>query len=744
MKQPSVSTNVARQVELVIRRLNSLSTLPAVAASFLAELSQPNISLAALSQIIEADPALTARVLSLAREQALTAASVAEAMEKLPAAAVRDAILSVKVFQVFDANYDPDKIRPLPRKQLAIHALAVACAAKEIAQVIWPQPFVDPQLAFSTGLLHDIGKLAIDEVMPKSFERVVNEAKAAGASGADIERKYLGLDHCTVGKRLAEKWGLPSQIVLGIWLHHSDPDAISQNMPDARIAQIVRLADTIARACQLGNSGSFDEPAYSAAMLDAIGITRQQIENITQNLPQQVTKKTQLLSLDSGTNPALWCQAIHTAAATMAHDNTKLESENRRLQTASNLGAFISKFISGVTPTMPAIDVAALFASMLQRFYQTGPVCIYLPDSLQPGLADAVILSQNQQSEFVLVKSPPDMPLIPQPLHSRYLLLDAFGQVPWLFEQVPVHFDPAAAKVAPLIANGSAAGAVIVELLNHNDTDPLPNFQTAADTAAVIIALAKAHHGQAIMSEQLAQIVGQLKQAQEQLAAAQSLQAVAELAAGAAHELNNPLAVISGRAQLLTEVETDQNKKQMLRQIEDRARDIASIIDDLLAFAQPEPTDLTENSVRAIIDEAAQQTVKKYNLAALETKIENVDGLPSVYVDSKQIVITVSNVLSNALESYQGGNGPISISGTHLADAQAVELQIRDQGRGMDAETVRKAMLPFFSAKAAGRKRGMGLAQARRLLQLNNCSIRLSSQVESGTTVTITLPCRAP
>ena len=130
MNQSQDSTNVARQVELIIRRLNSLSTLPAVAANFLPQLTEPDLSISSLSKIIEADPALTARVLSLAREQRPEIELVSEAVEKLPPALLRDAILSVKVFQVFDSDYDPDKNRPLPRKQLAIHAIAVACAAK--------------------------------------------------------------------------------------------------------------------------------------------------------------------------------------------------------------------------------------------------------------------------------------------------------------------------------------------------------------------------------------------------------------------------------------------------------------------------------------------------------------------------------------------------------------------------------------------------------------------------------------
>ena len=430
MKHSPAATAVTRQVELIIRRLNSLSTLPAVAANFLAELSRPDISPASLSQIIAADAALTARVLSLAREQGCAAASAAEAVEKLPLAVVRDAILSVKVFQVFDADYDPDQKRPLPRKQLAIHGLAVACCASQIAQTIRTDPVIDPQLAFSAGLLHDIGKLAIDEVMPKSFERVVIEAKAAGAAAADIERKYLGIDHCIVGKRLAEKWGLDPQIVLAIWLHHSDPDAISQNTPDVRIAQIVRLADAVARICSIGSSGSFDEPECSPAMLDALGLTQEQIDEISENLPEQVAQRTQLVALDSDTSPAMWCQAIHTTAATIAQDNTKLASENRRLQTASGISGFITDFLSRISSTMPAIDIAAAFAVMLQKLYQTGPVCIYLPDSMQPGLADAVIIAENQENEFSLIKSPPETPLIPQRMQNRYILLDAFEQVP--------------------------------------------------------------------------------------------------------------------------------------------------------------------------------------------------------------------------------------------------------------------------------------------------------------------------
>ncbi|GAH05690.1 unnamed protein product, partial [marine sediment metagenome] len=130
---PSDTSTAARQVELAISRLDSLSTLPSVAARFFSNLlQQPS----ALADIIESDPALTAKIFSVFHQQGLSFTSeelsVRQALDKLPAHIVRDALLSVKVFQAFDLDND----RALPRKQLAQHSLAVACCAKDIAEIL--------------------------------------------------------------------------------------------------------------------------------------------------------------------------------------------------------------------------------------------------------------------------------------------------------------------------------------------------------------------------------------------------------------------------------------------------------------------------------------------------------------------------------------------------------------------------------------------------------------------------------
>ncbi|MHC4362970.1 MAG: sensor histidine kinase, partial [Planctomycetota bacterium] len=86
--------------------------------------------------------------------------------------------------------------------------------------------------------------------------------------------------------------------------------------------------------------------------------------------------------------------------------------------------------------------------------------------------------------------------------------------------------------------------------------------------------------------------------------------------------------------------------------------------------------------------------------------------------------------------------GPIKITADADSSGRSVTLQISDLGCGMDAETVRKATQPFFSGQAAGRKRGVGLAHAKRFIELNHGSLSIASEPGTGTTATILLPCK--
>jgi len=743
MNKSAKNTAATRQVELIIRQIEGLSTLPEVAAGYLAKLADGAIDRVALGEIIESDAAFSAKILSLAYKERVVFTdgkpSVSEAVAKLPGSMIREAVLSSKVFGAFEADYDADSARALGRKQLALHGLGVACCARDIAELVLGDS--QKQLAYSAGLLHDIGKLALDEVMPKSFEQMVNEAKSQNASLQHVEQKRLGIDHAVIGKRLAEKWHLPREIVLAIWLHHSDPEIICENLPAARIAGIVHLADIITRQCDIGMSGSFDLPDSISELTESLSMSAEQIENIRNRLVDQVRQRSKLLGLDVTGGTSAYCELIGATAAKLAHDNTGLAAENRQLLTSGAHTDFVCEFLSGVSADMSAIEVAAVFASGWQKHYQTGPVCVYVQSEDDKDLWEAAVVDSSGRLGMQVIKHTGEGPIAGEELAGEFGISDADDSIMWLLEQIECEFDQARTQIAPLLIGSGAIGGVIFERRGPAQArGQLELFGTVASVGAQIIALASARLRQGRLSEQFARLLGEQRESRSVLAAAKSLQAVAEMAAGAAHELNNPLAVISGRVQLLYDAEGDEKKKETLRQIQERAEEISRIVGDLMSFARPEEPAPKMISVRALVDEAVRRTVKAGRQKALVVEFASIDELGDVCVDNEQVVTAISNILSNALESYPEGTGPIRIDGGCEQPVGSAAFAIIDSGCGMDENTLGKAAQPFFSAPAAGRKRGMGLAHAQRLIQLNNGSLHLASRLGAGTRVTIHLP----
>jgi len=732
---------VARQVELILRRLDSLSTLPQVAAGFLPHLADGRVNTAALSQIIEADPALTAQVLSLAQARGIRFDSdqpnVPEAVAKLPDAAVRDAVLSVKVFQVFDADYDPDRQRPLSRKQLALYTLAVACAARQIAESVLPEG--QRPLAFSAGLLCSIGKLALDEVMPKSFAKVVTEARQQHQNLSAVAQRQLGIDHVVVAKRLAEKWALPEPVVLAVWLHNTDPDVLAADLPRTRIPLIVHVATLLARQAGIGDSGDADAIADPEPAARHLGLPADRLDAIRRQLREQVEAKRRMLGLDLPGALGVYCDRIATTAADLSRQHGRLAQTSQTFAADAGQFAFLQEFILSVRPAMSAIEAAVDFAKTFRRHYQAGTVGLYL--QINPGdlFLDWVAVDATERVQTTLLQRPADVPAVPESLQRQFAVVDVAEAVPWLLEQTDL--DLSEARMAPLHLEGRPIGAVVFQNRLPTDEARLNTaLKVAASVAAQIIGMKFAAQKQARLAERFAELLGQLRKTQHEMASVEAFSGIAEMAAGAAHELNNPLAVISGRAQLLLETESDEDRKQMLRQIRERTEDISGIIDDLMAFARPNPPQPKTVSVRTLLDTAADQVRRDQDRESLEVTFEGIDALDPVRVDETQITTAIAHVLTNALQAYKGDAGPITIQAAESQPDNAVAFVIADRGRGMTSETLARAFDPFFSDCPAGRRRGMGLAHARRLIRLNRGTIALDSQPDAGTRVTITLP----
>jgi len=748
------ATFAARQVELAVNNLDSLSTLDCVASQYLPRIIQSHFQPSVLTDIIESDPALAVQFLSLISRRGISIPdgrfSLANLLDKLTVNELRNTILSIKVTPTSDRNNGEGEYKN--KKGLFIHSLAVACCAKDIAELAIPQ--MDSQLAYCAGLLHDIGKLAIEETMPKSFTLITEQAESSKQCSRAVEQEHLNIDHTVIGKRLAQKWQMPNLIVLAIWLHHNQTVTICKDMPEARIAAVVQLADSLARQSDIGLSGSYDIPKPAQPIADILNISSEQLQLIHHNLKAAVERKIKLLGLNLPKPQTEYSKAIQTVAAQFANRDAELSDENRLLQSASSHLDFIKDFILNVSPNNSAINIAENLATQWQKFYQTGKVCLYLAPSVSSQILEVVVVENLSQRETFYVNAPVDTSAIPKVLMNQFMILNAHEYIDWLFEQLNIDFDINRTKLVPLLSGSKTIGIIAFELNYPSDLKLFEEkFKISASIAGSIIGMALEQRKEQHFAEHFAELFSVTPEAvqtlpeetqsipeSKEISSVDSLDALAEMAAGAAHELNNPLAVISGRAQLLAEDEGDKEKKQILEQIKKNANEASEIIEDLMSFAEPPQPKPTPTRIPQMIEEAIQLAGRKTDIEKIDIQVEVDDDTETVLIDSAQIVSAIANIISNAVESYKTDIEPIKISAENEETADSVKLTITDSGCGMDAVTLKKAIQPFFSAKEAGRKRGMGLAYAARLIQINKGSLSITSHPDEGTTVNIYLP----
>ncbi|GIX04862.1 MAG: hypothetical protein KatS3mg114_0731 [Planctomycetaceae bacterium] len=234
----------------------------------------------------------------------------------------------------------------------------------------------------------------------------------------------------------------------------------------------------------------------------------------------------------------------------------------------------------------------------------------------------------------------------------------------------------------------------------------------------------------------------------------EKLAALAQFAAGAGHEINNPLAVIIGRAQQLLRHEADLSKRQLLLSIIGQAYRIRDMIGDVMLFArppQPACQPLSFDRVLGYVLHSLQPEFEQHRVAVtLQPALQSEETppsslsppLPKVWADQTQLAIVLQELLRNALQACAHHGQHIHI--TREWAAQALQCDIHDDGRGFSEEERRHAFDPFYSGRQAGRGLGFGLCKVARIVQMHQAQIEIQSQPGGPTTVRLRWPYAPP
>jgi signal transduction histidine kinase len=226
----------------------------------------------------------------------------------------------------------------------------------------------------------------------------------------------------------------------------------------------------------------------------------------------------------------------------------------------------------------------------------------------------------------------------------------------------------------------------------------------------------------------------EVKRLQEQIELRERLTALGEMSAGIAHELRNPMAVISGYLTLLSK-KNDPAAQETIRSIANEINGMNRIIGDLLTFARP----ASLNRVKVTIKEMITSCLTAVLQAKGEnSRIETVLKLPDAEVSVDEVLMrqAVSNLLQNAVEAMPDG-GTLTIEAQTNRDLKIV---VRDTGTGIPSDKLKKIFLPFFTLKDTGV--GMGLALAHKIVTSHGGRIDVASTVGKGTVFSIILPQR--
>lgn len=213
---------------------------------------------------------------------------------------------------------------------------------------------------------------------------------------------------------------------------------------------------------------------------------------------------------------------------------------------------------------------------------------------------------------------------------------------------------------------------------------------------------------------------------------ADHLAALAEFAAGAGHEINNPLATIVGRVQQLLRDEVDPARRQALLTIGAQAYRVRDMIGDVMLFARPPVPQPERCRLDDLLENVIQQWSGAPNWPGVTLSAGPTAGI-TLLVDPVQFAVALHELLRNAAEAILPGGGEIRIETT--VKSNQARIAVLDAGRGFSDVERRHAFDPFYSGRQAGRGLGFGLCKVWRILTAHGGRIAIESAPGGPTTV---------
>jgi signal transduction histidine kinase/HD-like signal output (HDOD) protein len=695
-----------RSVDVLLDRLDSLPTPTAVAMRLMTVLESDSVTIREVVDLISTDPALSARVVGLCsrspKGRALGITSVERAVVLLGFDAVRAAALSVRLFEAV-GKFTPDDEYESSNFDVPLfwrHSLAVAVLSERITQITGG---VRGSTAFIGGLLHDIGHLALHSVAPQVFDSACEIADTQCISVDLVAQRRIGIDGRTAGRRIGSRWGLPQELIDSIWLL-DQPLEVMRGCASSDLVKIISLSDAIIARDHVAIRGHGIRASAIHELAQDLGADLDAIMGLRADVLGEVEDRAKELGLDSTPTTELLLRSIARANSSVSRFalayRERSEDADHCLSSLEALTFFLERLpFSTMDEAVEAIGASA------SALVPESTTCVIVPHFVAGSDPRIRLCSTSGIRSFEFSAGMPAD--VARDVLSRNRL-ERCG--------TPVRLK--------LRNDGIAIVALGCDGENHVQRfDPEPVLR-AAWTAAIDDALLREQSDQLL--ERLAFANRELSSHREVAMRARAASSVGAIAAGAAHEINTPLTVIAGRSHLLAECLSTTELGQSASEVKVAAMKVAEIVEALAESAAPieiaaSKTDVGELLARACCDVDVRESGR--------VSIRANGPLPVAMLDEVHLRSVIVELLENSLRA--------SVAGEVVLEAyESVDgfvFKVSDHGPGFSETALDHALDPFFSEQPAGRRKGLGLSTARRLVEAHGGSITIRNRRTGGT-----------
>ncbi len=287
---PATAKGLPPPLERMVRRIDEISTLPQIALKVMEIANDPDSGAADLKEVMEADAALSARVLRNVNSSAYAVrtriTNLQQAIAYLGLKQIRNLAMTASVSELFKRD---EQIGNYRRLGLWRHLVSVGICARLIGLRRKLPTFED---AFLAGLLHDIGIILEDQHAHEKFCTVIASLEP-DVPLATIERRVLGYDHTTLAEAVAANWGFPSAVREAIRHHHN---SAAYRGPDIDIVRCVEVANLI---CTLKGMSSVGAKLVQVSLpaLQGLAITKEDIQVLAEDLDQEIAANESLFQV---------------------------------------------------------------------------------------------------------------------------------------------------------------------------------------------------------------------------------------------------------------------------------------------------------------------------------------------------------------------------------------------------------------------------------------------------------------